>query len=151
LWPGAFAKVRTGEYPMKLEPKIIATLVPEDQRLSVLPKFFGFAQMLRAEALTYGWMSKLSIDYTGGYWHYYKLDNGGFYMAPSEEKPWRISVQNGYEGTVSADAAGIIATLFMIGQLAGELETDAIAELYHALLDFGTEHAEQAAILSAID
>ena len=137
---------------MKLEPKITATLVPEDQRLSILPDTFGFAQMLRAEALTYGWMSKLSIDYTGGYWHYYKLDNGGFYMAPSEEKPWRIAVHgNGYEGTVSADADGIIATLFMIGQLAGELETDAIAELYHALLDFGTEHAEQAAILSAID
>ena len=137
---------------MKLEPKIIATLVPEDQRLSVLPDTFGFAQMLRAEALTYGWMSKLSIDYTGGYWHYYKLDNGAFYMAPSEEKRWRIAVHgNGYEGTVSADAAGIIATLFMIGQLAGELQTDAIAELYHALLDFATEHAEQAAILSAID
>jgi hypothetical protein len=73
-------------------------------------------------------------------------------MTPSEEKLWRIAVHgNGYQGTVSADAAGIIATLFMIGQLAGELQTDAIAELYHALLDFGTEHAEQAAILSAID
>lgn len=137
---------------MKLSPKIVATLVPEDQRLSILPKFFGLAQMLRAEALTYGWMTKLSIDYTGGYWHYYTLDNGGFYMAPSEEKPWRIAVNgNGFEGSVSADAAGIIATLFMIGQLCGELQTEAMADAYHALLDFATEHAEQAAILNAID
>lgn len=137
---------------MVMFPKIVATLVPEDKRLSILPDFFGFAQMLRAEALAYGWMSKLSIDYTGGHWHFYKLDNGGFYMAPSEDKPWRIAVNgNGYEGTVSADAAGIIATLFMLGQLSQELRTDAVAEAYHALLDFATEHAEQAAILNAID
>lgn len=137
---------------MKLEPKIIATLVPEDQRLSVLPDFFGFAQMLRAEALTFAYMTKLSVDYTGGYWHYYKLDNGGFYMAPAIDTPMRVEWWgNGYRGTMSADAAGIVATLFMIGHLAGELQTDAIAALYHALLDFGTEHAEQASILSAID
>ena len=71
---------------MTLPPKIEANLVPEDQRLSVLPHFFGFAQMLRAEALTFGYMAKLSIDYTGGYWHYYKLDNGGFYMAPAIDR-----------------------------------------------------------------
>ncbi len=117
---------------MKLPPKVEATLVPEDQRLSVLPHFFGLAQMLRAEALTFAYMTKLSIDYTGGYWHYYKLGNG-------------------YQGTMSSDAAGIVATLFAINQLADELRTDAMVELYHALLDFGTEHAEQAAILSAID
>ncbi|WP_232280430.1 antirestriction protein [Sphingomonas sp. PAMC 26605] len=108
--------------------------------------------MLRAEALTYGWMTKLSIDCTGSYWLYYKLDNGGFYMAPSEEKPWRIAIYgNGYEGMVSADAAGIIATFIMIGQLTGEPQTEALAEAYHALLDFGTEHVEQNAIFSAID
>lgn len=137
---------------MKQSPKIVANLVPEDQRLSVLPEFFGISQMLHAEALAYGWMSKLSIDYTGGHWHFYKLDNGGFYMAPSEEKDWRIAVDgNGYEGIATADAAGIIATLFMIGQLSGELQTEAMAKKYHALLDFATEHAEQATILNAID
>lgn len=137
---------------MKLPPKIVATEVPEDKRLFVLPEFFGFNLMLRAEALVYGWMSKLSIDYTGGGWNFYKLDNGGFYMAPSEEKAWRIAVGgNGYEGTVSDDAAGIIATLFMLGQIVGELQTEAMAEAYYALLDFATEHAEQAAILNAID
>jgi len=137
---------------MKLPSKIVATVVPEGERLSVLPDIFGFAQMLRAEALAYGWMSKLSIDYTGGYWHYYKLDNGGFYMAPDMDTPMRISCDgNGREAIVSADAAGIIATLFMIGQLCHELQTEAMAEAYHALLDFGTEHAEQAAILNLVD
>ncbi|WP_454888066.1 antirestriction protein [Sphingomonas oryzagri] len=137
---------------MKLSPKIEATLVPDDKRLSVLPDFFGFAQMLRAEAMVYGYMTKLSIDYTGGYWHYYKLDNGGFYMAPAIDTPMRVEwFGNGYEGTMSSDAAGIVATLFAVNQLAAELGTDAMIELYHALLDFGTEHAEQAAILSAID
>lgn len=133
-------------------PKIVATLVPEEKRLSVLPDFFGFAQMLRAEALAFAYMSKLSIDYTGGYWHYYKLDNGGFYMAPAMDIPMRVEwAGNGYEGTMSADAAGIVATLFMIGHLAHEVRTEAMAEAYTNLLDFATEHAEQAAILNAVD
>lgn len=137
---------------MQLPSKIVATLVDQDKRLSVLPDMFGFQQMLRAEALAFAYMTKLSIDYTGGYWHYYKLDNGGFYMAPAMDTPMRLSWNgNGFEGTMSADAAGIVATLFMIGQLCQELQTDAMAELYHALLDFATEHAEQAAILNAID
>ena len=68
------------------------------------------------------------------------------------DTPMRVEwIGNGYQGTMSSDAAGIVATLFAINQLADELRTDPMVELYHALLDFGTEHAEQAAILSAID
>ena len=130
---------------------IVATLVPDDKRLSVLPDFFEFRQMLRAESMTFDFMTRLSIDYAGGYWHYYRLSNGGFYMAPAIETPMRVTWNgNGYEGTMSADAAGIVATLFMLNVMA-EDGTERMADLYYPLRDFAHEHAESRAIFSAID
>ena len=133
-------------------PAIVATVVPDDKRLSVLPDFFELRHMLRAEALAFGYMSKLSIDYTGGYWHYYRLSNGGFYMAPANDNAMRIEWNgNGYSGLMSADAAGVVATLFMVNHLANELRTDAMADLYYQVRDFAAEHPESKAILAAID
>jgi hypothetical protein len=131
---------------------IIATLVPEDKRMSVLPEFFGFAQMLLAEGMTFDYMKTLSIDYTGGHWHYYRLSNGGFYMAPSDDKPMRVQTNsNGYEGTMSADAAGLTATLFMLNELANSLATEKLIDLYYQVRDFASEHAEITEIFKAID
>jgi hypothetical protein len=132
--------------------RIVANLVPEDKRMSVLPDFFGFAQMLLAEGMTFDYMQKLSIDYNGGHWHYYRLSNGGFYMAPSEDKPMRVQFNgNGYEGTMSADAAGLTATLFMLNSLANSLATDKMIDLYYLVRDFASEHAEITEIFKAID
>jgi len=39
--------------------------------------------MLYGENLVYLWMKKLCDEYNGGYWTYYKLSNGGYYMAPA--------------------------------------------------------------------
>lgn len=131
---------------------ITATAVIEDKRLSVLPRFFGVGQMLRAEAIVFGYMSKLSIDYTGGHWEYYLLSNGGFYMAPSMDIPMRVEWHgNGYEGTMSADAAGIVATMFAVGQMVHEQQTNAMADLYHQIRDFALGHPEAQKILAAID
>ena len=77
------------------------------------------------EPLVYAWLDRLSADYNGGQWDFFELSNGGFYMAPVMPGPLRIDVHgNYYSGTVSADAAGVIATLFALGQLAAEV-TDA--------------------------
>src|SRR3546814_6505276 len=57
-------------------------------------------------------ISKLSADFTGAYWHFYTLSNGGFYMAPGDQPQYRLEWDgNGFSGDVSADAAGLIATL----------------------------------------
>lgn len=136
----------------KLHKPIIATIVPEEKRLAVLPRFFSFTQMLHAEALVFAYMAKLSVDYSGGYWHYYTLSNGGFYMAPAIDKAMRIEWNgNGYSGIMTADAAGIIATLFAVNHLAAETDTDKMTELYHQLLHFACGHPEDKAILAAID
>jgi hypothetical protein len=61
---------------------------------------------------------------------------------------------NGYEGEVSADAFGIIVTLFVYGALAwvgNEALREKFSNHYHQLRDFAIRHAEASAILSAID
>ena len=130
---------------------IAATLIAEDARLDFLPNLFGARLMMRAETLLFNWMGRLCTDYRGGYWLFYSLSNGGAYLAP---KAGRMRVQvhtNGFAGEMSADAAGIVATLFTLCQLAEETELDEIIQFFHDLRDFGAEHAESSLICSAID
>jgi hypothetical protein len=113
--------------------------------------------MLRAENLVYEWMYRLSPNYNGGYWHFYTLSNGGFYLAPLLYGEMLLIVPgNVFSDTVSPDAAGIVATLFTLCQIIGEahqkgMDVAPLLERYHALRDFAAEHAEAAAIYRAID
>lgn len=128
---------------------ITRTLVPESQRLRFFPRFFG-SKFLHGENLIYAWARGLCPDYNGGFWHFYTLDNGGFYVAPDRKDAMRIVVDgNGYDGTMSADAAGIVITLFALGRLAVHFES--ATDHYYALRDYASEHAENAAIFAAID
>jgi Antirestriction protein len=95
---------------------IVATLVPEAARLAFLPRHFG-RQMLVFEQTLYTQMSQLCADYSGSYWDFYDLSNGGCYLAPSAGS-YRIAVAGNYfEGILTADAAGITATLFTMNAL----------------------------------
>jgi len=57
--------------------------VPEDQRLVVVERLFGMAFPLQLEPVIYGITERMAEDYNGGYWEFWTLSNGGFYMAPS--------------------------------------------------------------------
>ena len=134
---------------------ITAVLVDDDHRLDFLPAHFGPRLMMRGESLAYAWMRRLAEDYNGGFWNYYTLTNGGFYMAPVLGRLHLEVAGNGYSGEMSADAAGIVATLFVLGQLAadtqGTAECDALIDRYHWLRDYAADHAEAAQIYRAID
>lgn len=130
---------------------VTATLVAEDNRLDFLPHYLG-RQMLLGEQLVYRWLSELTDDYSGGYWHFYELSNGGFYMAPEQSGTLRfVCADNYFEGDLSADAAGIVATLYALNQLVCKTLDEDIYEMYYRLRDFAGEHDESAAILGAID
>ncbi|AIY44228.1 Antirestriction protein klcA (plasmid) [Collimonas arenae] len=134
---------------------VTASLVEEDRRLNFLPTYFG-QHFVHAEFLVYRWLDKLCDAYNGGYWHYYELSNGGFYMAPKLSDSLLIEVSgNGYSGLMSADAAGIVATLFALGQLAnknhGTVAADALIDRYHLLREFLDGHIEAGKIFAAID
>ncbi|MFP4891239.1 antirestriction protein [Paraburkholderia sp. EG304] len=139
--------------------KALATLVPESRRLGFLPGLFGERRMIRGEALVYAWANRLSPDYTGGLWNFYKLSNGGAYLAPTRPERFNVAaIGSGYEGEMSADAFGVVVTLFALGQVAFEVaesargaDSDKLVDSYHALRSFALDHAEAASILRAID
>lgn len=145
---------------------VVASLVADSARPGFLPKHFGSRHYLKGENAVYNWMGALCPSYRGGYWEFLELSNGSFYMrptdcqprafppgAPSATLPHRMLVRvesNGFEGDVSADAAGIIATLFALNYLAcGGAEE--LADKYYALREFALDHPESVSILGAID
>jgi len=131
---------------------VTAALVADSDRLNFLPKFFGPRLMMQGESLVFSWMDNLSEDYCGGLWNFYTLSNGGFYMAPESEAPMRVSVNgNGFDGELSADAAGIVATLFALCQLANQTQDDKLIDLYYYLREYLDHHAEGSLIFRAID
>ena len=69
-------------------------LVPEDQRLAVVEQLFGIHFPLRTEPVIYGQTGKMTQgQYRGGYWHFYTLDNGGFYMAPEGDQTYLVDLR----------------------------------------------------------
>jgi hypothetical protein len=132
--------------------KVTATLVSGGAKLACLPKHFG-RHMLRVEQTVYAFTDRFVESYRGADWDFFELSNGGFYMSPKIASPVNVVVDlNGYEGEVSADAAGIIMCLYTYSHLAFEFpEEDRIAEAYHQLRDYACDHGELGAILSAID
>lgn len=132
---------------------ITATLVPEAERLAFLPEhLFGVRFMLRGEQLVYRWMSTLCPSYSGGFWNYVRLSNGGAYMALDQQGQIRVTVDtNGYEGEMSIEAASIVVNLFALCHLSQHACDDTLTERYYALRDFAAEHAEHAVIFAAID
>jgi hypothetical protein len=138
-------------FPAITSAKIAARQIPSDERLQILPRHFG-RHMLAVEFAVYTLMRKLANQYTGGYWDYFELSNGGFYMAPANDTPFHVCVDtNGFDGPMSADAAGITACLFALSHLSFQIEHESITEHYHQLRDFALDHDEASSILAAID
>lgn len=130
---------------------IVATAVPESQRLEFLPRHFG-KRMLQVENYIYRRFSTLCKDYRGGYWEFVNLSNGGCYFVPSGQQFHIEQTNNCFDGTVSGDAAGIIVTLYAMSELAFQYEDEEIfATRFHQLRDFAGTHAESALIFKAID
>jgi hypothetical protein len=131
--------------------KIEAREVADEARLQTLPRHFG-RHMLTVESAVYAFMRRLANQYSGGYWAFFELSNGGFYMAPEYDTELRICVDgNGFEGTMSAAAAGITVCLFALSHLSFQIADEGIVEHFHRLRDFALEHAEASVILAAID
>lgn len=130
-----------------------ATLVPEHRREQFLPALFGLRHLIVAENALYSLMERLSpSDYRGGFWDFYELDSKPLYLVPTSKPRYRIFCEtNGYQGEVSADAAGIIATMFTFSNLSFKYQSDLFAEGYGRLYAFAADHPEASEIFQAID
>lgn len=132
---------------------ISATIVPESRRMDTADKHFGIRFPISVEPMIFQFASQLAPAYTGGYWNFYQLSNGGFYMAPHLEEPFAVIADNGYEGSMSADALGITACLYNYSNLSfgdGSFG-EKCGRHYHWLYEFAMQHPEAKAIRAAID
>ena len=131
------------------EKNITASLVSEEDRMDFLPRHCG-RHMLTFEDSIYAFARVLCPEYDGGYWNFWELDNGGFFMSPRGDEPLLLRCSgNYYEGRMSPQAAGIVITLFALNSICEKDEL--FIEAYYRLKDFACEHAEASEILAAID
>jgi hypothetical protein len=128
-------------------------LVPDGQRMAVTERLFGIHFPLKLEPVIYGITDRMTEDYSGGYWDFHTLSNGGFYMAPSDVRVFRVTCDNMFEGDLSADALGITACLYAYSHLSFSDGRFArvCARHYHRLREYMFEHPEVRAILGATD
>jgi hypothetical protein len=131
-----------------------ATLIHESQRIAHTAQLFGVHFPCRLEPTVYALASELSPDYRGGYWHFYHLDHGTFFMAPGSETPFHLTSPNGFAGVLSPEAFGITVCLFAYSNLCfgGDADfTSVCASHFHGLRRYALAHPEAQAILAAID
>ena len=70
----------------------------------------------------------------------------------TRESELQIAAPNGFEGTVSGEVAGIIATLYALSALAQRYrQSEPLAHGFYELRDFALQHASAQVILSATD
>ena len=130
-----------------------ATVVPEEHRQEFLPTLFGRSLLIVAENAVYSMMDRLSpLDYGGGFWDFYEHESKPLFLAPKSRSRFRITGEiTGFQGEVSAEAAGIIATLFAFCHLSFQYQSDYLSEGYGRLYAYSAEHPEAAEIFQAID
>lgn len=124
-------------------------IADEAERLKILPALFG-AACTDFESSVYAWLRYLS-DYNGGYWNFYRLDNGGFFMAPQTDKTFELVCPNYFNGELNADAAGIVACLYTFSNMSFDERHAHLAEFFHRLRDYAAEHPDSELIFRAID
>ena len=126
-------------------------VLDEKQRMEFLPKYAG-KNYLRFETCVYALMDRASRQCQGGFWTFFELSNGGFYMCPDQSQEFLMTWEGNYfEGKMSADSAGVAVTLMALGHFSCTLEGEDFAEHFHRLRDFALQCAESALIFGFID
>ncbi|TQN59939.1 antirestriction protein [Agrobacterium tumefaciens] len=130
-----------------------ASIVPEERRLNFLPTLLGRSLLMIGENAVYSLMEQLSpLDYGGGFWNFYEHEGKPLFLAPRSKTRFRITGEiTGFLGEVSAEAAGIIATLFAFSHLSFQYQSEQLSEGYDRLYAYAAYHTEAAEIFQAID
>ncbi len=126
--------------------QLVATIVPDEQRISFWPQHFGLIpQWVTLEPRVFGWMDRLCENYCGGIWNLYTLNNGGAFMAPEpddyDDETWVLfNAMNGNRAEMSPEAAGIAACLMTYSHHACRTENYAMTVHYYRLRDYALQH-----------
>lgn len=130
-----------------------AVIVPDNARQDFLPVLFGHSHLIVAENAVYALMERLSpLDYRGGSWDFYEHQGKPLFVAPRSKTRFRITGDvTCFQGEVSAEAAGIIATMFAFSHLSFQLQSERLVEGYERLYAYSADHPEASEIFQAID
>lgn len=130
-----------------------ASIVTDERRLEFLPTLFGRSLLMIGENAVYSLMERLSpLDYRGGFWDFYEHGGKPLFLAPSSKSRFRITGEiTGFQGEVSAEAAGIIATLFAFSHLSFQHQSEHLSKGYGRLYAYSADHPEAGEIFQAID
>ena len=132
---------------------ITKTIVPESDRSAFVDRLFGISYATKLEPTVFTMAERIAPEYSGAYWTFHELGNGGFFFSPSIETLFDVVCENGFKGKLSPDALGITVCLYAYSHLSfgdGRL-AETCAEQYHLLREYVFEHPEAKAILRAID
>jgi len=127
------------------------------QRLTFLPDLFG-GDFMTSEASVYAYAHRYCPEYQGGFWHFYRLPDGGGFMAPDLPELLLCNTANWFEQTVSGEVAGIILTALVLNPRSSVHSNHDHEELcrhfcrrHEQLMDFIDSHPDSAAIWRALD
>jgi hypothetical protein len=133
---------------------ITKKLVTAQKRTSHTARLFGLHFPMHLEPVVYTITDRIAEDYLGGFWDFWELSNGGFYMSPRSDKRFNVGCDNGYGGEMSVDALGITVCLYAYSNLSFGTEsqfTQTCAQQYHWLRDYALDHDDSGAIFRAVD
>ncbi|MFP1133055.1 antirestriction protein [Asticcacaulis sp. W401b] len=162
LNPAAKEEERDGQASLNSEKEPVMTDNPVDpltvvevaldDRANFLPKLFG-SWYLRGEMAVYSFMEELCRDYRGGFWDFFEVSNGARFLAPKRFEPCDVyGWGNGFSGTLTPQAAGIVTTMFALSHLSFSPGAPReLAEGYERLYEYAMEHPEADLIFGAID
>lgn len=132
--------------------RIVARMVTDHvERMRCLPEVAG-GDYLLLEHTVYNMLGMICKHYDGGVWDYYKLSNGGVYMAPDRMGDFELLVPgNGFEGIVDAECAGLIATAMAYSHLSFDIPGDCFPRAFVQLSKFIYQHRYAGAMFAALD
>ncbi|MYN42761.1 antirestriction protein [Duganella sp. FT109W] len=130
---------------------ISAQQVPCEQRLRFLPQRFG-PHFLLAENTVYDTMGRLCVSYTGGYWDFYLLSNGGAFMAPTGAPAYHlVGDGNGYDGWLPGKVTGMGVTAMALNRMSFMRGGARYAELFYCLRAYIGQQPEAGQLFALLD
>lgn len=133
---------------------IQANRVPLSKRQDFWKTHFGTVKGFTTfEVVIFTIMDQFCDEYTGGYWEYCTLPNGGAFIYPNlgSEKLTLFNMYNGNEAVLSPEAAGVAVCLILYSQWSFRTESELLVEYFYQLRDYAIQHPESSAIFHLID
>lgn len=123
--------------------KITATLLYSDEQVNFSSLLFGSSLMDLGESFVYRKHEHLTGYHDSGDWHFYKLSNGGFYLAPKTDEHLNITFfDDDFVDVMTSDATGVVATMFVLDHLFDAFGDMHLFTMNGKLKDFALGHPE---------